>query len=234
MSVVQDTKAIILVTGACTLAATHACYCLQIRGSSSPLHAVYMAFLRVVRLGVFDESNLGEFEMLYGEDFNISEADDSDELAEDEPDFDFDYMWIHGLFHATRIGISILLMNLSIGVLGQKFELYQDQSSQLFQRARAKMLCELNRRPWRYLWKKNSISRWMPFTCTGACLMARISISWIFNAPGFQGACICTLLCSLFCCCSKQDHRAAATQVFEHGRYGKHGEQADRSRIWLI
>ena len=150
LSAIQDTKAIILVTAICTFAATHAYYCLQIRQSPSPLHAVYVAFLRVVRLSVFDESNLNEFETTYGEDFNISEGDISDGFAEDEPAFDFDYMWIHGLFHATRIGITILLMNLSIGVLGQNFELYQDQSPQLFQRARARMMWELGRRPWKF------------------------------------------------------------------------------------
>ncbi|CAE7453729.1 Ank3 [Symbiodinium sp. CCMP2592] len=155
LSAIQDTKAIILVTAICTFAATHAYYCLQIRQSPSPLHAVYVAFLQVVRLSVFDESNLGEFEKFYGEDFNISEGDDSDEFVEDEPGFDFDYVWIHGLFHATRIGITILLMNLSIGVLGQNFELYQDQSRQLFQCARARMMWELGRRPWnRKFWTK--------------------------------------------------------------------------------
>ena len=40
-------------------------------------------------------------------------------------------------------------MNLLIGVLGQNFELYQDQSALLFQRARAKMLLEIKARPWR-------------------------------------------------------------------------------------
>ena len=47
-------------------------------------------------------------------------------------------------------------MNLFIGVLGNNFELYQDQSDILFQRARAKMLLELQARPWRCLFS------WIP------------------------------------------------------------------------
>ena len=58
-------------------------------------------------------------------------------------------MWAHALFYVTGIGITILLMNLLIGILGNNFELYQDQSDGLFQRARAKMLLELQARPQR-------------------------------------------------------------------------------------
>ena len=61
-------------------------------------------------------------------------------------------VWAHALFYVTGIGITVLLMNLFIGVLGSNFELYQDQSDVLFQRARAKMLLKLQARPWRHIW----------------------------------------------------------------------------------
>ena len=59
--------------------------------------------------------------------------------------------WAHALFYFTGIGITVLLMNLLIGVLGNNFELYQDRSDVLFHRARAKMLLELQARPWRHI-----------------------------------------------------------------------------------
>ena len=60
-------------------------------------------------------------------------------------------VYVHTLFYFTGIGITILLMNLLIAVLGQNFELYQDQSEVLFLRARAKMMLELSGRPWRHI-----------------------------------------------------------------------------------
>ena len=60
-------------------------------------------------------------------------------------------VWAHAVFYVTGFGITVLLMNLLIGVLGNNFELYQDQSDMLFQRARAKMLLELQARPWRHI-----------------------------------------------------------------------------------
>ena len=60
-------------------------------------------------------------------------------------------VFAHGLFYCTGIGVTILLMNLLVGVLGQNYDLYQDRNVILFQRARAKMLLEFQSRPWKYL-----------------------------------------------------------------------------------
>ena len=42
-------------------------------------------------------------------------------------------------------------MNLLVGVLSNNFELYEDQSAVLFLRARAKLMLELQARPWTYI-----------------------------------------------------------------------------------
>ena len=63
-------------------------------------------------------------------------------------------VFAHVLFYCTGVGVTILLMNLLVGVLGQNFELYQDRSVILFQRARAKMLVEMQARPWKYLLRR--------------------------------------------------------------------------------
>ena len=44
-------------------------------------------------------------------------------------------------------------MNLLVGVLSNNFELYEDQSAVLFLRARAKLMLELQARPWMYIWQ---------------------------------------------------------------------------------
>ena len=57
----------------------------------------------------------------------------------------------HTLFYITGVGITILLMNLLVGVLSNNFEVYEDQSAVLFLRARAKLMLELQGRPWTYM-----------------------------------------------------------------------------------
>ena len=76
-------------------------------------------------------------------------------------------VWAHALFYVTGIGITVLLMNLFIGVLGNNFELYQDRSDILFQRARAKILLELQARPWRHIsnWVARIVKRLMDYRC---------------------------------------------------------------------
>eukprot|EP00913_Durusdinium_trenchii_P022581 g21208.t1 len=127
----------------CILAATHAYYNLQLREEPIP---TYGAFLQVMRLGIFGDFDLFEFE---GVDptYKLGEGE---EWEPQDPEPGATFVWAHALFYFTGIGIAILLMNLLIGVLGQNFELYQDQSAMLFQRARAKMLLELQARPWRH------------------------------------------------------------------------------------
>ena len=74
----------------------------------------------------------------------------------------------HALFYFTGIGITVLLMNLLIGVLGNNFELYQDRSDVLFQRARAKMMLELRDRLSRRL------SKWILSTLSMLMNLGRI------------------------------------------------------------
>eukprot|EP00438_Fugacium_kawagutii_P024965 Skav202653 [mRNA] locus=scaffold1228:55890:60708:+ [translate_table: standard] len=50
------------------------------------------------------------------------------------------YLFAHLLFFATGVGITVLLMNLLIGILGADFERYEEKSAELFSRARAKMM----------------------------------------------------------------------------------------------
>ena len=94
-------------------------------------------------------------------------------------------VWAHVLFYVTGIGITVLLMNLLIGVLGNNFELYQDQSEVLFQRARAKMLLELQVRPWRHLWNwvAHIVKGLLEYRCGRVALLVVSSILLIALLP---------------------------------------------------
>ncbi|CAK9100573.1 unnamed protein product [Durusdinium trenchii] len=145
LSAIKDTKAFFVVTGTCLLAATHCYYNLQMRGEPTPSYA---AFLQVIRLGIFGDFDLHEFE---GLDTTYQMNDENHHWEPQDPDPGPDYVWAHALFYCIGVGIFLLLMNLFVGVLSQNFELYEDQSAVLFYRARAKMLLELQARPWKYL-----------------------------------------------------------------------------------
>ena len=200
LSALRDTRGFVIVTVACVCGATHAYYNLQLVEDPIP---AYGAFLQVLRLGIFGDFDLLDFEGLSPtQKLNM----DTHEWEPHNPDPGPDYVpcaairvfvgrlcasqskasvivtywqlvgfafalercrecasgvfegelgrralqvWAHVLFYVTGIGITILLMNLLIGILGNNFELYQDQSDGLFQRARAKMLLELQARPQR-------------------------------------------------------------------------------------
>ena len=77
----------------------------------------------------------------------------------------------HILFYITGVGITILLMNLLVGVLSNNFELYEDKSAVLFLRARAKLMLELQNRPW----KIKRILQWL-FTRSTPLHITRIKM----------------------------------------------------------
>eukprot|EP00438_Fugacium_kawagutii_P000456 Skav229755 [mRNA] locus=scaffold1796:89127:90214:- [translate_table: standard] len=126
----RDTWVFGTVTILSILAATHAFYNFQVRDRDE----VYATFIRVIRFGIF-----GDFDLL--------------EWEQGDPDAGPDYVLSHLLFYCIGVGITILLMNLLVAVLCQNLELYQGQSSSLFQKTRAKMLLELQSRPWKACWR---------------------------------------------------------------------------------
>eukprot|EP00435_Cladocopium_sp_Y103_P042240 s2865_g11.t1 len=147
ISALKDTAAFFLVTLTCILAASHAYYNLQMREEPTP---AYAAFMQVVRLGIFGDFDLFEFEGL-----DPTYKLNGQEWEPVDPDPGPNYVEAHILFYITGLAITIMLMNLLVGVLGKNFELYEDQSAALFLRARAKQMLELQNRPW------SRISQWL-------------------------------------------------------------------------
>ena len=142
LAAIRDTFVFFMLMGICIASAVHAYYNLQVRQDPTP---TYAAVLQVVRLGVFGDFDLFEFEGL-GPIYRQT-ANNVQELEPIDPDPGSDYVWVHMLFYIVGLGITVLLMNVLIGVLSANYELYEDQSAVLFFRARVKILVELQTRP---------------------------------------------------------------------------------------
>ena len=142
LAAIRDTFVFFMLMGICIASAVHAYYNLQVRQDPTP---TYAAVLQVVRLGVFGDFDLFEFEGL--DPIYRQTADNVQELEPIDPDPGPDYVWVHMLFYTVGVGITVLLMNVLIGVLSANYDLYEDKSSVLFLRARVKMLVELQTRP---------------------------------------------------------------------------------------
>ncbi|CAE6919398.1 Cttnbp2 [Symbiodinium sp. CCMP2592] len=145
LSAVRDTWSFFLVTVLCLASATHAYFILNPRGED-PL-PIYSAFTHTVRLGIFGDFDLFEYQ---GQDTTFAvdatgEWVPNDPVPEEIGSFSFVYLQV--IFFVTGVGITILLMNLLIGVLGQNYEIHTDRAQVLFVRARARMLLEHRSRP---------------------------------------------------------------------------------------
>lgn len=139
-------------------ASSHAYYDLQLRMEAAevvagkwyrPLFEAYTAVLQIGRLGIWGDFDLYEFE---GLDPSL-ERDQWDNVTgilnpvDPPPSPDGVYIFAHLLFFVTGVGVTVLLMNLLIGILSTDFGLYEQKSSELFNRARAKMMKEIGSRP---------------------------------------------------------------------------------------
>lgn len=97
----------------CLAAATHAYYNLQVRQEPVP---TYAAVMQVVRLGIFGDFDLFEFEGL-DPTYKLKDDGNKQEWEPNDPSPGPDYLWVHALFYITGVGITVLLMNVLIGVL---------------------------------------------------------------------------------------------------------------------
>ena len=195
LSAVKDTFAFFLLMVICIASAAHAYYNLQLREEPTP---TYAALMQVVRLGVFGDFDIFEFE---GLDPTYRLKDDSNNEWEPiDPSPGPDYFSVHILFYMTGVGITVLLMNVLIGVLSSNYERYKAQSVGQFFRTRVKMLVELQGRPLerivRHLfnYRREGPYRWLFVCLRGFC---RIVLSILLIAC-FPCLLIIFLVCLLF------------------------------------
>ena len=187
LSAIKDTFAFFILTCICLAAATHAYYNLGVRDEPTP---TYAAFMQVIRLGIFGDFDMFEFEGL--DPTYALKEDDADQIWEpQDPTPGPDYVWVHALFYAIGLGITVLLMNVLIGVLGANYERYEDQAVGQFFRARVNMLVELQCRPLRNLAKfRDGGLGWIAFcfrllrntlfVICSPCILVLIALSYIF------------------------------------------------------
>ena len=122
LSAIKDTFAFFVLMCICLAAAAHAYYNLGVRDEPTP---TYAAFMQVIRLGIFGDFDMFEFEGL--DPTYALKEDDIDQIWEpQDPVPGPDYVWVHALFYTIGLGITVLLMNVLIGVLGADYERYED------------------------------------------------------------------------------------------------------------
>lgn len=115
----------------CIVAASHAYYTLEIRDEPWP---TYAALMQIVRLGIFGDFDMFEFEGL-DPIYTSNDADTAYILKPQDPDPGPHYPWVHALFYITGVGITVLLMNVLISVLSESYNRYAKQAVGEFFRA---------------------------------------------------------------------------------------------------
>ena len=147
LSAVRDTGAFFFVTALCLAAASHAYFILNPRGEDP--YPIYSAFLHTARLGLFGDFDVFEYQ---GQDATYQLNDYTNEWEPQDPSpkdlGQQHYVYLQLSFFTVGVGMTILLMNLLIGILSQHYEIHQERAQILFIRARARMLLEHTRRPW--------------------------------------------------------------------------------------
>ena len=188
LSAIKDTFAFFILMCICFAAATHAYYNLGVRDEPTP---TYAAFMQVIRLGIFGDFDMFEFEGL--DPTYALKEDDIDQIWEpQDPVPGPDYVWVHALFYTIGLGITVLLMNVLIGVLGANYERYEDRAVGHFFRARVKMLVELQCRPLRNVakFRDGRLGWWISrcfrllrntlFLICSPCFLVLMALSCIF------------------------------------------------------
>lgn len=228
LSAVKDTFAFFLLMVICIASAAHAYYNLQLREEPTP---TYAALMQVVRLGVFGDFDLFEFEGLdptyrLKDDGNDNESQNEWEPIDPSPGPD--YFSVHVLFYMTGVGITVLLMNVLIGVLSSNYERYEAQSVGQFFRARVKMLVELQGRPLGHIFnfRREGPYRWLFMCLRGFCRMLFFVL--------FVACLPCLLIMFLVCLLFFRRRGMMYTIHCSRGRFGNDDLPASECRIFLV
>ena len=150
LSAIKDTFAFFFLLTICIVAASHAYYNLELRDEPSPSYA---AIMQIVRLGIFGDFDMFEFE---NEDptYTQKDPDTASVWEPQDPSPGKHYESVHALFYITGLGITVLLMNMLISVLSESYSKYaekQKATGQFF-RARLKILVDVQLQPERCVW----------------------------------------------------------------------------------
>jgi len=104
------------------------------------LGVVYAAFLYTYRLALLGDFDVFELE---GED-PVYVPGEKGIFAPQDPQPSTKYWIVHFWFYTASLGVTLLMTNLLVGILGNNYDRYEDQSSALFYKERARIICSLD------------------------------------------------------------------------------------------
>jgi hypothetical protein len=119
---------------------------LGVRAEPSPSYA---AFLQVFRLGFLGDFDLFEFE---GVDPTYVNREGTGIWDPEDPSPSPAYAYTHIIFFLISMGITLLLMNLLIGVLGSAYDVEEDRASQIYLQNLASYVHTAQFLPWARRW----------------------------------------------------------------------------------
>lgn len=138
IAAIFDTAVFILMVIVCLLAATNAHY---VFGTQMDKPSPFWSSLsKVFQLGILSSYELYELEGV--EETLTATASAPLTMEFEDPEHSINYVSVQLFFYMLSVAMSLILMNLFIGVLGQNYEIYENLSKPLFVRERAKVLLE--------------------------------------------------------------------------------------------
>ena len=140
----RDTGTFLLVVAFTLLASVHGYFILSIPRMPGSLYRAFEKTFRLAFLGDFDLHELEYVDTIFVEGDGALEPQDPDPTA--------DYAFVHMFFYVVALSITIVEMNLFIGVLSSNYDKHLQQASALASRERALIIHSVRTSIWSFLW----------------------------------------------------------------------------------
>lgn len=146
LQAMRKTGTFFFVLGVSLLAASHAYFTVG-RMERIPDNPMYRAFERTFRLGF-----LGDFDLdqLMLEDTIYTQENDA--LTPQDPTLKHEHVPVHLFFYFAALVLTIVEMNLFIGILSNNFDIYIQKARGLTAREKAHLVLYFKNLPWTWLW----------------------------------------------------------------------------------
>ena len=146
LQAMRKTGTFFFVLGVSLLAASHAYFTVG-RMERIPDNPMYRAFERTFRLGF-----LGDFDLdqLMLEDTIYKQENDA--LTPQDPTLKHEHVPVHLFFYFAALVLTIVEMNLFIGILSNNFDIYIQKARGLTAKEKAHLVLHFRNLPWTWLW----------------------------------------------------------------------------------
>ena len=158
----QKTTTFFFVLGVSLVATSH-CYYVIGQMYNLTSYPAYLSFQRTFRLGFLGDFDL-EYELVQ-EDPSFIEVR-TGQIIQEDPAVKPEHFPVHVLFYIAAFGLTIVQMNLFIGILSNNFDHFVDQSKGLVTREQAHLVLYFRSLPWNYLGKcLGAAFQWLRAAC---------------------------------------------------------------------